>query len=141
VTYPQVWSNDDVRALPVGHLRDATLRNVSVGRSVAFRAGPWVEVREDDSRLLRVTTTAPILAEAPTATPSIWPVERPTEPAAAELLFDAHPLSRPVHAPESAPATCATVRGPRSRRAWPPALTQAALTADVADTPGTGRAS
>lgn len=118
MTYPQVWSNSTVRALPVGHLHDGTLRNVTVGRSVAFRAGPWVEVGEDDSRLLRVTTAAPVLA----ATAPTRPVERPPEPAAVELLFDAHPLSRSVHTPEAHPATCAAARGPRTRGAWPPVL-------------------
>lgn len=137
MTYPQVWSKSTVRALPVGHLHDGTLRNVSVGRAVAFRAGPWVEVGEDDSRLLRVTTAAPIVA----ATPATGLVERPAEPAAAELLFDAHPLSRSVHSPEAHPATCATARGPRPRQAWPPVLTQGAVAAEADDAERTERGS
>lgn len=54
MTYPQVWSNGKVRALPVGRLPRRTLLNVGLGRSVSFRAGPWVPVEEDESRLVRI---------------------------------------------------------------------------------------
>jgi hypothetical protein len=40
--------------LPLGRLRPDTLVAVALGRSVHIRTGPWVPMREDDSRLLRV---------------------------------------------------------------------------------------
>lgn len=90
MTYPQVWSNAAVRALPIGRLGERTLWNVLLGRRQFFRAGPWVPLEEDDSRLMRVVTS-----------PQPVHVDREaelSEPAAAELLFASHPLSRAPHA-------------------------------------------
>jgi hypothetical protein len=90
VTYPQVWSNAAVRALPIGRLGERTLWNVLLGRRQFFRSGPWVPLEEDDSRLLRVTTSP--------EPEQVGSDADPLEPAVAELLFASHPLSRTPHA-------------------------------------------
>lgn len=55
--------------LPLGRLRAETLVAVALGRDVHIRTGPWVPMREDDSRLLRVLPAderpEPVRAPAP----------------------------------------------------------------------------
>lgn len=90
MSYPQVWSNAAVRALPIGRLHERTLWNVLLGRRQFFRAGPWVALEEDDSRLLRVSSAPePLWADVEVD---------PAEPPVAELLFASHPLSQAPHA-------------------------------------------
>lgn len=47
--------------LPIGALRDRTLRDISLAGQVHFRSGPWVPMAEDDSRVVRVTGTDDLL--------------------------------------------------------------------------------
>lgn len=107
MTYPQVWSNAAVRALPIGRLHERTLWNVLLGRRQFFRSGPWVPLEEDDSRLLRVSSAPEPLWTTPE-------VDLP-EPAAAELLFASHPLSQAPHAQVSRQPTAPRVHAPAGR--------------------------
>jgi hypothetical protein len=109
VTYPQVWSNAAVRALPIGRLGERTLWNVLLGRRQFFRAGPWVPLEEDDSRLLRVSSVPePLWADVEVDLP---------EPAAAELLFASHPLSQAPHAKVDRQPAVARAHAPSGGRA------------------------
>jgi hypothetical protein len=75
-------------ALPVGRLGDTTLRNIVTCGLVHFRTGPWVALREDGSRVLRIIEGAepPLFAAAPRERPT--PTPSPPEP---PVAADAEP--------------------------------------------------
>lgn len=83
--------------LPIGRLNAETLRTIGIGRKVHFRAGPWVLLAEDGSRVVRIHDgSEPALFVEPPRAPTPPPLEVDPSPAEREEPRTTPAVSRAV---------------------------------------------